>query len=253
MRSNDPDVALLDGLSPPAQQLLLQLLLYKSIFMGQSFRELAMRERPEVGRALLRIHFESAAEAAGLALAVREWARQPEGDEGLQRAARDAQDRFLVDLIAVKEGVVDIGLSAASRAPTEALRERFTHLTDIDRRHADAIRALLGARTTADALANGRGAPLGVGAGAEEDLSRRVHEAVEAIRAAGGRPAVVVLSPEAFRLARREGRVDPATGRMLDLPVDVEAGWRGACFAIETEERIGAAEIVLAEKRLESA
>lgn len=251
MRGQGPDTALLDGLSPPAQQLLLQLLLYKSVFMGQSFRELAMRERPEIGRALLRIHFESAAEAAGLALAVHEWDRHPRSDEGLARAGRDAQDRFLVDLVTLKEGVVDVGLTAAMLAPSSELRGRFARLVDLDRRHADAIRALLGMRTTTAALAEAsrHGEPLGVGRGdGNEKLSWRILRAIEGMRAAGGRPAVLALSRAALQEARNEGIVDPTTGRAFDLPVDVDLAWTGVCFALESEERIGCAEFVLAER-----
>ena len=240
--------SLLQGLKRPTQDLLLQLLMYKGIFMGRGFRDLAERETPEVRDVLLRIHTESAAEAVALALAMREWDAHPAGVEGLMDTADDARRRFLEDTLELKEGVVDVGLAAAMRAPNESLRRRFLALADIDRAHADAIRVVLGTRPAAqrDLEKDAQHGPtLGIGTrGEAPSIGRAVEQAIQEVQRRGAEVSMVVLSAEAVRHARDEGAIDARTGRFQGVPIEVEMGWRGECFAIGTNERIGLAEFI---------
>ncbi|HUR69807.1 MAG TPA: hypothetical protein VM370_11235 [Candidatus Thermoplasmatota archaeon] len=245
------DDALLAGLRAPTRQLLLQLLMYKSIFLGSAFRDLAEREPPDVADVLQRIHIETISEAAALALSIREWDAHPASGAGIAAAADDARRRFLEDILSLKDGVVDVGIAAAMRAPSEHLRQRFIALADIDRQHADSLRRLLGTRTVREHLDAGdmavEGAPLGVGtARGAPSLARTLESMLDDVRSLGSDPAVLAMSPEAARHARDEGIIDPRTGRAFGLPVEIDMGWRGECFAVETNERVGYAELISA-------
>lgn len=246
--------ALLGGVSDPMRGLLLQLLLYKSIFMGSTFRELAEREEHAPTRdALVQLHAETAAEAAALTLAMRAWDAHPASDEGVASAAAEARMRFIDDLIALKDGVTDLGVSAAMRAPTDDLRRQILALADLDRRHADVLRELRGARTVAEHLAREpprADAPVGADRGRApgEPLARSLERTLDALRSAGSAPTAVVVGPDGLRHLRDEGVVDADTGRIFGLPVEVDMAWRGECFAVETADRIGSAELVAASR-----
>lgn len=244
---------LLEGLSPATQDLLLQLLLYKTIFMGAPFRALAVREDPPELRALLtKLHADSAAEAAGLTLTMRQWDAHPGGTEGISEYAAEVRRRFLIDVIALKESVVDLGLGAAMRAPTKELRDRFLVLNDVDRKHANMLRAHIGARTVAQHLppreSEAGSAGAASGREAREPMQAAIRRMLDDLLRRGAMPSVLIVSPDGARHLRDENAIDPDTGRAFGLLVEVDLGWRGDCFAIETLERIGYAELLTAAK-----
>lgn len=235
------------GLTEPARELLLQMLLYKSVFVGHSFRTLAGRETSAKLRShLLTMSHESVAEAAGVTLLIHEWDKVPGVWDQVTETIQESRHRLLLDLIHLKEGMTETGLSAAMRAPTDALRKRFLRLVDIDRRHADELRAFLGTTTT---MAYREVHDHGLGAhdarGRRTSLGREMRQRLEALRAKGVSPQRLVLSPDGVRHLRDEEDISE-DGRWLGLPIDIDSGWEGDVFAIVTDERITYAELVVA-------
>ncbi|HEX2021481.1 MAG TPA: hypothetical protein VHH36_02125 [Candidatus Thermoplasmatota archaeon] len=245
---------LVDGLRGPAKDLLLQILLYKATFTGRSFRSLAARETPEVRDALLAMGAETVAEAAAAATLMREWDRSHAAGEGIEDVARETRTRLLQDLVALKEGMTETGLAAAMRAPTAGLRDRLMRIVDVDRRHGDQLRALMGAAQTRDHLARigSPDAPDSLGARERREggtsLGGTIRLALEEVRRRGSEPTRLVVAPEGARHLRDEGAIAP-DGKVLGVWLDVDMGWRGEAFAVETEDRVGYAELLSLHRR----
>lgn len=227
------------------------LLVYKALFEGARFQALAIRtEDPAEAAILAAISRESAEEADATTRVIDAWNAKPVGAEDVVRILRA---RMLADLLHLKESTTEAFLLAGMRAPTDTLRRAFVELADVDRRHADALRGLLGARRIPthelqDAASRRQGASAGAYAGREGEptFSRRLARAVEELRADGQEPAGLVLSAVALRHARDEGLLGPDDGTALGLPVEVDFGWCGECFAVETRERVTLAELISA-------
>lgn len=247
----DPHVelaaTLFEGLSEPAREFLLHMLLYKSVFIGQSFRTLVGRETSaDLRERLLRISDESVAEAAAVAALVREWDTHPGVWEQVSVTKAATRAQLLHDLIRLKEGMTEAGLSAALRAPSEAMRARFLKLVDIDRRHADELREFLGATTTAafrEAQEHGLGAH--DARDRRSSLSAAVRARLDQLRAKGAEGLRLIVSGEGLRHLRDEN-VIAEDGRCFGLPIDIDLGWEGDVYAIQTDERLTYAELVVA-------
>jgi hypothetical protein len=236
----------LADLPPDLGHIARDLLAYKALLHGDWWGDLAERSgNEEEARVLRAIHLETLSEARRTLDAMAAWHRTPTpGGDVVPRL----RARMLTDLLYVKESTTEAYLLAGMRAPTNSLRNEFLRLADVDRRHADDLRALLGARSV-ERLQR-EGVPEGASAGAYEgrgdapSLSQRVVRAVEGLRADGQEPSGLVLSAVALRHARDEGLLGPDDGTALGLPVDVDFGWRGECFCVQTRERVNLAEII---------
>lgn len=253
MPAPDPHVEIsgeiFDGLSESAQEFLLHMLLYKSVFIGATFRTLVGREtEPDLRARLLRISDESVAEATAVASLVRTWDRHPGVWDRIGEARGETRAQLLHDLIRLKEGMTETGLSAAMRAPTTALRDQFLELVDVDRHHADQLREYLGKTTTAAFRAAHEH---GLGAHDARDrrtsLSGAVRERLAQLEARGTAGRRLIVSADGLRHLRDE-RVITEDGRCFGLPIDIDLGWQGDVYAIQTEERLAYAELVVAQR-----
>ena len=250
------DERVFSGLKVPAQEFLLHMLLYKSVFYGQGFRTLVGRETNAALRErLLRISDESVAEAEAVAHLVREWDSHPGVWQHASVTVAETRAQLLHDLIRLKEGMTEAGLFAAMRAPNNILRDRFLELVDIDRRHADELRAFLGATTTA---AFREAEEHGLGAHDARDrrtsLSGAIRTRLEQLRRKGANGRRIIVSAAGLRHLRDEAAISE-DGRCLGLPIDIDLGWEGAVYAIQTDERLTYAELLVAthtEKKNES-
>lgn len=249
----DPHVeisgAIFDGLSETAQEFLLHMLLYKSVFIGATFRTLVQRETdPDLRTRLLRISDESVAEATGVASLVHTWDTRPGVWDHLSATKRMTRAQLLHDLIRLKEGMTETGLAAAMHAPTATLRDRFLKLVDIDRHHADQLREFLGKTTTAAFRAAHEH---GLGAHDARDrrtsLSGAVKERIEQLAAKGTAGRRLIVSADGLRHLRDELAISE-DGRCFGLPIDIDLGWQGDVYAIQTEERLTYAELVVAQR-----
>lgn len=245
------DATLLEGLSPAVQELLLHLLMYKTIFAGEGFRSLARREDdPRVQEELLRIVGETAGEAVAASYVLREWDGLPLSDDALASAVAVTRVRLVEDLLRLKEGSTEVFLAAAMRAPTSALRERLLKLAALDRDHADALRKVMGTRVVAEQLnrpsPSPEDAPVGAHAGraGAGSLTETIRRALAELRRDGAAPARLVVSAAALRHLRDEESLDEEHAEALGVPLDVDFGWRGECFAFLTRERVSYAEIL---------
>ncbi|HET6404673.1 MAG TPA: hypothetical protein VFH78_08500 [Candidatus Thermoplasmatota archaeon] len=248
MTTGEPELGtqLLDGLKEPTKDLLLQTLLYKSVFTGQGLRALAAREeRPDVREALLRISSETVPEGAAVTALLREWDAHLASWEAISTCAEDARSRLLHDLVTVKEGLVETGLASAMAAPNAELRDRFLKLVDIDRRHADELRALRGTALTRHLREAIEKASLGAASGREHATSfgGTILRQVEAFRRKGHTPMRIVVSADGARHLRDENLIGQ-DARIFGLWLDVDLAWRGETFAIITEERISYAQLL---------
>ncbi|HVM45714.1 MAG TPA: hypothetical protein VM582_07235 [Candidatus Thermoplasmatota archaeon] len=240
------DAQLLDGLKEPTKDLLLQTLLYKSMFTGQGLRSLAEREGTlELRDALLRISYESVAEGAALTLLLREWDKHLASWDDISSCAHDTRLRLLDDLVTVKEGLVEAGLAIAMSAPNASLRSRFLKLVDLDRVHADELRRLRGTPDTERLRAAIEDVSLGAGAARHPRTSfgGTIRRQIEAFQQRGRSPMRLVVAPEGARHLRDEGLIGP-DARVFGLSLDVDLAWQGEAFAIVSEERTSYATLV---------
>lgn len=240
-------LSLFEGLSEPAKEFLLHMLLYKSVFVGDSFRMLLRRESsPELRTRLMRISHGSAKEAAALSTLVREWDGHPGVWDHVSVATKETRAQLLRDLIRLKEGMTEAGLFAALRAPSESLRDRFLKIVDEDRRDADDLREFLGKTTT---VAFREAEEHGLGAHDARDrrasLSGAVRARLAQFEAKGARGLRLVVSGDGLRHLRDE-HVISEDGRCFGLPIDIDLGWEGDVYAIVTDERLTYAELVVA-------
>lgn len=250
-RTDGAEVAL-GAFSVVTQSTLVGPLLYKSVFLGE-WLQAVMRHHPEpsVRDALALMSRETLVEAIGLMTAMRAWDSRPPDDEVVERVVRSMQRQLLHDLLALKEGSNEVIVQLAMVAPTQELRGELLHLADLDRKHADALRVLLGA-VASDELVSRRA--LGPdtppqGQGVREDrprertLSATLKGDLRALQERGVLPARLILSPIALRHLRDEGVVGE-DGTVLNLPADVDFGWSGECYAVVTDERVRLAELL---------
>lgn len=237
----------LSAYRPTTRQALVPLLAYKAPFVGEWFAALTRHEPdPHVRARLARMNLDTVRETIELLAVVSAWERLPVDDDSLRQHAANVHRRALHDLMRLKEGSAEVVLLTGMVAPTAELRDRLVALADVDRVHADELRELMGAA----ALAELRGRPEQGGAlGAHEGrvegstLSESVRDRLAQLESAGVRPTRLVVSPTALRHLRDEG-VGMPEGIALGLPVDVEFGWRGECFSIQTDARVTLAEII---------
>lgn len=227
------------------------LLLYKALFASPLFDALtAQTSDPVEADALAQISKETHAQMLAAIDALHLWNGCP---IDVTETAADLRARLLVDILHIKESTTEAFLLAGMRAPTNELRRVFVALAETDRKHAEALRALLGtyAVEAVDLRAGkylGDGTATGAfqGRAGEASFSRRIHRALEDMRADGQEPTALIMSPVALRHARDEGLLGPNDGTAFGVPVDVDMGWRGECFAIATRERVTLAELILA-------
>lgn len=236
------------GLSPPLHDVQALLLLYKSFFVGAWFEQLCrQQDDPDVRDTLLEISRRGVEESRAIIDTLQQWEGQrPQGDL-LDRLRVQAREQFLRDLLRLKETATEVGLLAAMRAPTADLRDALVKSADVDRENGDKLRALLGMPTVPARRHDPpqEGESLGAhGAGAPGDLvSSRVRRTMEALRERGDEPVRLVVSDLTLRHLRDEGVVRAAEGTALGLPVTVDFGWRGHCFAVLTGESVSLAEL----------
>ena len=238
--------AAVGGLAADLALVTRDLLVYHALFQAEWWGALArLSGDAEEARVLGEMHREADAEAGRTVAAMQAWGRTPApGDDVGARL----HVRMLADLLYVKESTTEALLLAGMRAPTAALRLEFVRLADANRRHADALRGLLGTRSVASLQRDGRAGTEAAGAyegrADAPSFSHRIRRAVEDLRADGQEPCGLVLSPIALRHARDEGLLGPEDGTALGLPVEVDFGWRGECFCVQTRERATLAELI---------
>lgn len=242
----------LRALPQPFRAMGAELLLYPSVFRGPSFDRLVrQQDDPHVEEALRTVAQESEAQAGAALDAVRRWSGTP-GD--VHAALGKLRANVLEDLLRIKEASSEAFLLVAMNAPTNPLREAFVDLADLDRRHADALRELLGRHRGAHRLDEPPRPQSGGALGAHDhrasnaSLAQTIHRAVDELRADGQRPHCITLSPVALRHAHDEGVVRAEDGTAFGLPVEVDFGWRGECFSIQTDDRVRLADLVAASR-----
>lgn len=246
-RSSAPE-ATLGAFGEFTRQTLVPILLYKSIFVGEWFSEMVSHHAERGTReALTRMGQATLREAIEVVASMRDWDAGQGSAESREAFVSALQRRMLLDLMRLKEGNTEALVLAAMRAPTAPVRDRLLYLADLDRQHADGLRTLLGADRVGEALerTGGDARPVGAqsGRGDAATLGANVRAQRDAIVANGDRPVRLVLSQAAMRHLRDEGGVSPS-GTVFDLPVDVDFGWEGECFAVHTDARVSLAEIL---------
>lgn len=242
--------AVLGGFPAPMRDVLVPLLYYKSHFLGDWFRAMVRQEQdPELRNALLKVTQDSLMETVETLAAATAWERTRPDAEQLDALARMLHRRVVEEMLAIKESNAESGLLLAMAAPTPELREKLRGLANIDRRHADALRGLLGASTT-ERLGTVRGGAnaAGVHAGRApgRTLGATLAAAMKEFEARGTQVRRVVMSATALRHLRDEGEVAP-DGTVRGTPVDIDFAWAGEAFAIVTGERVSLAEILMRE------
>ena len=239
---------MLARLSPDMRDLLRELLLHKSIFVGESFVTLATRGDEEEDRRFRRVFDETVAEGTDACRHLEEWDNLPHDRGKVEAAAKDVRKNLLDALIVLKELSTEAFLTSAMAAPTKDLRDRILRLADIDRQHADDLRAIVGASTVSQKLraqeARHESDAYGAHAGRSTDgtLGRSIQRTLQRLAAARVKPARLMLSSTSLRHLRDEGHVHDNVA--FDLPIDVDLGWGGEAFAIVTRERVSLAEIL---------
>lgn len=242
--------ALLDQMAPPMRDLLRELLLHKSLFANPWFLTLAAHDDAGQMRVFERIAQETLAEGKEASQQLNLWASTHIDPDRTERVARDVRHALLESLIRLKGASTEAFLHAAMNAPTEEIRDNLRRLADMDRRHADEMRIVLGTTPLSAKLAHelhDGGATFG----AHErrylpgTLGQSVKKTLATLRAHGAEPTHLVLSPIALRHLRDEGLVSENT--VLGLPAEVELGWGGETFSVMTHERVSLAEILTAQ------
>lgn len=259
-RSSLPDVptgeregaveATVGAFPPPVRDLLVPLMMYKSTFLGDGFSTLVRNERDaDARRTLQRIILDTLQEAIQLLDAMREWQKHPPEDDTAEELVVSLHRRAIEDLMVLKEGSAEAVILMAMSAPTAELRDRLHALADIDRKHTERLRALLGGKSLPQRLAaaerkEGR-PPLGahVGRRGSATLAMSIQTSLAAFQERGIEVARVVVSSEAHRHLRDERVLEPS-GRVFGLGLDVDFGWEGECYALITRERMRLAAVI---------
>ncbi|HET6403565.1 MAG TPA: hypothetical protein VFH78_02865 [Candidatus Thermoplasmatota archaeon] len=233
------------GLSAPMQDMMSALLLYKSMFIGPWFEALSREENAEARSAYARITAETREQAVTTVDVLRHW--DTIGHENADEVRKQVLDRLLRDMLEMKKSSTEVFLAAGIRSPTEAIRREFLELANIDQRHANLLRAILGVNVSFHDVADPARALKvkgpHIGPFAPGTLSGLVRRAIDDARAAGHEPARLVVSGIVLRHLRDEGAVKPGEGTAFHLPVDIDFSWDGECFAITSLERVSLAEI----------
>lgn len=243
--------ALLGRLEPPLRDLLRELLLHKSLFVSDWFLTLAAHDDAEEARVFRRIGTETLHEGREASAELEAWSRVHVDPDRTERVADEVRQTLIQALIALKEASTEAFLHAAMNAPTERIRDNLTNLADIDRRHADELRVVLGTATVADKLAKARAMERDLACGAHQGrylpgtLGQSVRRTLVRLRERDAEPTRIIVSAESLRHLRDEGLVEENT--VLGLPVDVEMSWAGEGFAVLTGERVTLAEIITAQ------
>jgi hypothetical protein len=240
----------LGGYGEATRGVVVPLLLYKSAFLGEWFEALVRRERdPSVRGTLVKLSESTLREAIELLDTMRRWDPLTADAHALPETL---QRQVIGDLVALKEGSNEAILHAAMRAPTDELRRALVRLADLDRVHADDLRALL-ATTSVRELTLRRRPESPLPAGAHEgrrpgvSLRASIQGTIRAIVDLGTSPARLTLSAAAYRHLRDEGEVRPEA-TAFGLPIDVDFGWSGECYAVVTGERVRLAELLTQER-----
>jgi len=232
-------------LSVPMQDMMAALLLYKSMFIGPWFEALSREENSEARSTYERITSETRQQAATTVDVLRRW--DTIGHEEADEVRKRILARLLRDMLEIKKSSTEVFLAAGIRSPTEEIRREFLELANVDQRHANMLRTILGVKVflndipAATRAANVKGPH--IGPFAPGALSGIVREAIEDSHAAGHEPARLVVSGIVLRHLRDEGAVRPGDGTAFGLPVDIDFSWGGECFAITSLARVSLAEI----------
>lgn len=236
-----------EALTPPMRKLVNALMLYKSMFAGPWFEALTAEEDPETRATYERIMSETTEQARRAFDLLHRWDGMSEEGRA-QRVTDQVLKRLLDDMLNLKKSSTEVFLGAGLGSPTEQMRREFLDLADIDRKHADALRAALGVHLPEDPSSS---PPItsgyaGVHAGPFKPgtISETIRAAIEEARAAGHEPIRIVLSSMALRHLRDEGSVAPRQGDIFGLPADIDFSWEMEAFSIESRARMSLAEIV---------
>jgi hypothetical protein len=238
-------------LGPVLGDVLRNLLLLKSLFVGTWFLNLGTRGDGTEAETFANIGQQTVDEGFAATSNLEQWAALHVAPEQLERLAHDVRFTLIEAIILMKEASTEAFLQAAMAAPSEALRQDLVTLADMDRRHADELRLVIGGRPLSDRRTREREAETRQAYGAHDGrfqpgtLSRSVQAAIDRVRREGNEPMRLALSPSALRHLRDEGAIDQYIA--FDLPVDVELGEGGEVFAVATRERNSLAEVVSAD------
>lgn len=247
----------LDSLSPPMQDMLRALLLYKSVFVAPWFVELGKAESPQTRAAYASIATQTREQGLEAVELIRKWDASA-STEAAREIKEDVLRRLLEDLLELKKSSTEVFLAAGIRSPNEELRRAFLRLAAVDQGHANELRAALGVKRPEEHLPESRGASR-TATGAHEGpfspgtLSGIVRRTVDESEASGHEPSRIVASPLALRHLRDEGSVERDAGTAFGLPVDVDFSWEGECFAVISRSRLSLAEIAIQMSDLDEA
>lgn len=162
-----------------------------------------------------------------------------------QRVTDKVLERLLDDMLNLKKSSTEVFLGAGVDSPTEEMRREFLELADIDRKHAEALRAALGIRLPGDPSSATHGfADVHTGPFPPGTITRTIKGALEQARTAGHEPIRIVLSSMALRHLRDEGSVLPRQGNIFGLPADIDFSWESEAFSITSRARASLSEIV---------
>lgn len=249
--------ATLSSYSSFTRQTLAPLMLYKSLFLSDWFKQVVQHASDDsMGRALTRMSAETLREMIEVLVAMRDWDAGQADAETAHLFVQDLNMRLLQDLLHLKEGSNELVMLAAMRAPTDDVRNRLMRLADLDRVHADQIRVLLGARTVMTSLdrvaapsARRETTTLGAHSSRAQGstLGESIEQHVEVMREQGDSPERLILSHVALRHLRDEKHVQP-DGTAFGLPIDIDFGWEGECYTILTSSRVRLAELLTLNK-----
>lgn len=234
----------MEVLSPPLRRLVNALMLYKSVFAGPWFEALSKEEAPERKEIYDRIMRETSAQARMAFDLLHRWDGMSEEGRA-QRVTNKVLERLLDDMLSLKKSSTEVFLSAGIDSPTEEMRREFLELADIDRKHAEALRAALGIRLPNDPSSATHGfAGVHSGPFPPGTITRTIKGALEQARTAGHEPIRIILSSMALRHLRDEGSVLPRQGNIFGLPADIDFSWEREAFSIVSRARVSLSEIV---------
>ncbi|MFA5862010.1 MAG: hypothetical protein WDA16_09990, partial [Candidatus Thermoplasmatota archaeon] len=124
------------------RKLVTALLLYKSMFAGPWFEALSSEEDPKTKEIYQRITTETTEQARRAADLLHRWDAMAQ-HEHMEAVTSQVLKRLLEDMLSLKKSSTEVFLGAGIGSPTDELRREFLNLADIDRRHAEALRAAL--------------------------------------------------------------------------------------------------------------
>lgn len=238
----------LESVSPPMRNLLNALLLYKSMFVGPWFAALSAQVDPETNAAYMTIASETLDQAHAAADLIKRWDASPRAETS-QAVADKVMIKLLDDMLQLKRSSTEVFLGAGLTSPTDEMRKAFLDLADVDRRHAEVLRKLLGGPASPRQMASDPPRPTGssdaihTGPFSPGGTAGTIQRALDRLRADGHEPVRLVLSNIALRHLRDEGGIKPNQGEAFGVPVDIDAAWDGEAFAITSRSRVSLAEL----------